>query len=217
MYDYRAILKRVGIVLIVVGILDTAYWIYCISQGQSYSSIFNIPAVVVGVFFLRGSLRAVRIVTWFAAFALSSFVSALILLPFLQPAELWAIQFRLDPVGLSMSLLVRITPIAVLFWVYTQLRAAPVVSASFNSGHSTSTPKLAFILGVAIAVLPVGMMHFTRGSAAGAKAVEVARAKYGENYKYHLTGIYWTNGNVKASLTAYNEQEIKPVQVEWKQ
>lgn len=217
MYDYRANLKRVGIVLIAVGILDIAYWIYCISQGQSYSSIFNIPAVVAGVFLLRGSLRAVHIVIWFAAFTLSNFLSLLILLPFLQPAELWAIQFRLDLVGLLMLLLVRITVITVLFWIYTQLRAAPVVSASIRDGHSASTGKLAFILGVAIAVLPVGMMHFTRGSAAGAQAVELARTKYGENYKYHLTGMYWSNGNVRASLAAYNEQEIKPVQVEWQQ
>lgn len=217
MYNYRAILKRVGIVLIAVGILDMAYMVYCISQGQSYSSSLNIPAVVAGVFLLRASLRAVHIVKWFAAFMLSYFVSVFILLPFVKPAELWATEFRLDPVGLCMSLLLTIMPIALHLWIYTQLRAASVVSASVKSGHSASTPKLAFILGVALVVLPVGMMHFTRGGADGAKAVEVARAKYGENYKYHLTGMRWSNGNVQASLTAYNEQEIKPVQVEWEQ
>ncbi|MBE9126587.1 MULTISPECIES: hypothetical protein [unclassified Coleofasciculus] len=217
MYNYRAILQRVGIVLIAVGILDIAYMVYCISQDQSYSSIFNILAVVAGVFLFRGSLRAVPIVTCFAAFMISNFVSVFILLPFLKPAELWAIEFHLDPVDLSMSLLVRITLIALLCWVYTQLRAAPVVSASFKYAHSASTPKLAFILGVALVVLPVGIMHFTRGGAAGAKAVEVARAKYGQDYKYHVTAMGWSNGNVQAHLTAYNEQEIKPVQVEWKQ
>jgi len=82
--------------------------------------------------------------------------------------------------------------------------------------YSASTPKLAFIIGVALVVLPVGMMHFMRGGVAGAKAVEVARAKYGENYKYHVTGLRWSNGNVQASLTAYNKKEIKSVQVEWK-
>ncbi|AFZ19008.1 hypothetical protein [Allocoleopsis franciscana] len=218
MYKYRAILKRVGIVLIAVGILDIAYWIYCISQGQSYSSIFNIPAVVAGVFLFRGSLRAVPLVTWVAAFMLSNLVSDFILLPFLKPAELWAIEFRLDAIALCRSLLLTIILIALHCWIYTQLRAAPVVSASVRSGHSASTPKLAFILGVALVVLPVGMMHFIRGGATGAKAVEVARTQYGEGYKYHLTGMgwYWPN-EVHASLTAYNEHEIKPVQVQWKQ
>ena len=217
MYNYRAILKRVGIVLIALGILDIAYMVYCTSQGQRYSSMFNIPTVVAGVFLLRGSLRAVPLVTWFAAFMLSYFVSLFILLPFLKPAELWAIEYRLDPVGLCRSLLLTIMLSALLCWVYTQLRSSPVVSASLKSRHSASTPKLAFILGVALVVLPVGILHFTRGGAAGAKAVEVARAKYGEDYKYHVTGMRWSNGNVTASLTAYNEQEIKPVQVEWEQ
>ncbi|HAX80213.1 MAG TPA: hypothetical protein DCY88_31345 [Cyanobacteria bacterium UBA11372] len=216
MNDYRAILNRVGMVLIAIGILDIAYWIYCISQGQNYSSSFNFPAVVAGVFLLRGNLRAVPIITWFAVFMLSNFVSGIILIPFLQPADLWATQFRLNLVGLPMSLLAKIMPIPVLFWLYAQLRAAPVASASIRYGNSGFNPKLAFILGIAIAILPVGMMHLTRTGAAGVKAVEIARAKYGENYKYHLTSIYWSNGNVKANLTAYNEQEIKPVQVEWK-
>jgi hypothetical protein len=217
MYNYRAILKRVGIVLIAVGILDIAYMVYCISQGQSYSSTLNILAVVAGVFLFRGSLRAVLLITWFAAFMLSYLVSDFILLPFLKPAELWAIEFRLDAIALCRSLLLTITLIGLHFWIYTQLRAAPVVSASVKSGHSASTPKLAFILGVALVVLPVGMMHFIGGGATGAKAVEVARTQYGEGYKYHLTGMGWSNRYVQASLTAYNEHEIKPIQVEWKQ
>jgi len=217
MYKYRAILKRVGIVLIAAGILDIAYMVYCISQGQSYSSTLHIPAIVAGVFLLRGSLRAVPVVMWFAAFMISRFVSVFLLLPFVKPAELWGIEFRLDPVGLCMSLLLTITLIALHFWIYTQLRAVSVVSASAKSGRSASTRKLAFVLGVALVVLPVGVMHFMGGGAAGTKAVEVARTKYGENYKYYLTGIGWSNGNVQASLTAYNEQEIKPVQVEWEQ
>ncbi len=61
------------------------------------------------------------------------------------------------------------------------------------------------------------MTHFTLGGTPGAKAVEVARAEYGEDYKYHVTAMRWSNGNVWSKLTAYNEQEIKPVQVEWEQ
>lgn len=189
MYNYRAILKRVGIVLIAVGILDIAYMVYCISQGQSYSSSLNIPGVVAGVFLFRGNLRAVLLVTWFAAFMLFNLVSDFILLPFLKPAELWAIEFRLDAIALCRSLLLTITLITLHFWIYTQLRAASVVSASVKSGHSASTPKLAFILGVALVVLPVGMMHFIRGGATGTKAVEVARTQYGQDYKYHVSSI----------------------------
>lgn len=224
MYNYRTILKRVGIVLIAVGILDIAYFFYYTSQEQSFSSSLRdnyssngLVIVVAGVFLLRGSLRAVEIVRWFAAFGISNLVSNIfILLPFLKPAELWAIEFRLYPVSLCLSFLVKIMSIALLCWIYIQLRAAPVISASLKSGYSASTAKFAFILGVASIVLLTGIMQFTVNSPAGTKAVELARSQYGDNYKYHVTGMRWSNGNVKANLTAYNEQEIKAVQVEWK-
>ena len=217
-------MKRVGIVLIAIGIFDLAYFVYYTSQDQGFSSNLRqsysstgLTLVVAGVFLIRGSLCAVPTVTWFAALGLSNLVSAtFILLPFLKPAELWEIEFRLDPVGLFLSFLVRIISIALLYWIYKQLRAAPVVSATRKSGHSASTPKFAFILGVAMIVLLTAIMHFTRSGAAGAKAVELARLQYGDKYKYHLTGMSWTNGNVKANLTAYNEHEIKPVQLQWK-
>jgi hypothetical protein len=141
--------------------------------------------------------------------------STFILLPFSQPMELWAIEFRLHPVALSLSLLVKIALVVLFIWVYTQLRAAPVVSATLQSGHSTSSRQLAFILGIALTALMAGIMYFTLGGAAGAKAVEIARIKYGKEYKYHVTALSWSNGKVSANLTAYKEQEIKPVQVGW--
>ena len=63
MTDHRAILKRVGLALVVFGIADIAFMIYSVTKGQSYSSSFNIFAVIAGVFLIRGSLGATRLVT----------------------------------------------------------------------------------------------------------------------------------------------------------
>lgn len=227
MYDHRTILKRVGIVLIAVGIIDIAYFFYYISQDQIYSSGWKLDQsrpftshglfiVVLGILLLKGSLRIVPIITWIAAFGISNFSTDLILLPFLHPVALWVTQFRLNPVELSLSILVKIIAIALCCWLYKQLRAASVVSASLRSGNSASTPKLAFMIGVAIAILLASLLHFTRSSAAGVQAVELARSQYGDNYKYHLTAMSQSNGNVFARLIAYNENDIKPVWVEWK-
>ncbi|MEA5553024.1 hypothetical protein VB713_18935 [Anabaena cylindrica UHCC 0172] len=212
--QYGAILNRVGIALILAGVLDIAYMVYCVN----YSPTLHIPGVVAGVFLLRGNLHTVSIVTWYAAYISSNFIShILILLPFSKPAELWVTEFHLDPVGLFVPYLVSIGAIALFVWIYTQLRAAPVVSARVRSGDSASIPKSAFILGIGLVILMVGIRHFIINGADGAKAVEIARAQYGQNYKYHIKGISWSNQNVSAQLTAYNEQEIKPIQVEWKQ
>ena len=61
--SYRAILRRVGLLLIVIGVLDVGYMIYCIVNGESYSSGLNIFAIVAGIFLIRGHLGAVGLVT----------------------------------------------------------------------------------------------------------------------------------------------------------
>ncbi|HBE18322.1 MAG TPA: hypothetical protein DEG17_17825 [Cyanobacteria bacterium UBA11149] len=228
MYDHRTILKQAGIVLIALGILDIAYFCYYISQDQIYSLDWKLAPsrpftshglfiVVLGILLLKGSLRIVPIITWIAAFGISNFSTDLILLPVLSPLTLWTTQFRLNPVEFSLSILVKIIEIALCCWIYAQLRTAPVVSASLRYGNSTSTPKLAFMIGIALPLLLASIMGFTRSSAAGVKAVDLARLQYGDNYQYHLTGMMWSNGNVFAHLIAYNENEIKPVRVEWQQ
>lgn len=217
MNNYRAILKRVGFVLIVAGILDLVYLFQVRpAPGHSYSSSFSL-LVVVGVLLWRGNLRVVPFISWAAAFLLSYLIGSLLILLPSKPAELWAIEFRLDPVSLSLSLLYQIAVIALIFWVYTQLRTAPVVSAIVQSGDSATPPKSAFILGIGLVAILAAITQWTFNGEAGAKALQLALTQYGQAYKYQVTGLRWEGGQVKASLIAYNEQEIKPVQVEWKQ
>jgi hypothetical protein len=65
---YPVILKRAGIVLVVVGLLDICALIYSIVNRTPYSSNLSVFAVIGGVFLLRGSLRAASLVQWFALF-----------------------------------------------------------------------------------------------------------------------------------------------------
>ncbi|MBT9317611.1 hypothetical protein [Leptothoe spongobia] len=215
MNDYRAPLRRVGIVLILIGMVDIIYMIYALLNDQSYSSWLNILAVIAGGFLLRGKPAAVPIVTCCSAFAIASFVSTIVLYPFLRPLELWAIQFRLEPVSLSVSLLMKLAVIILLCWVYKQLWQTSVVSASRKAGHGVSVPRVAFILGALYTILPFGVINAMRNSAGASNALKLARTQYGNEYKYHLTGMDWSEKQVRASFTAYNEQEIKLVQVEW--
>jgi len=66
-----AILRRVGTVLVVVGLLDIGGLIYCMANNVSYASSLNIFAVIAGLFLLRGNLGAAGLVRWFAAFLLA--------------------------------------------------------------------------------------------------------------------------------------------------
>jgi hypothetical protein len=70
---YQKILRNVGWALLWLGVVDVGVMIYCIANNIGYSSSFNIFAIIAGVFLIRGSLKAARLVAWFSAFLLSAF------------------------------------------------------------------------------------------------------------------------------------------------
>ncbi len=158
MHHYRAILKQVGIVLSVIGILDLMYMVYRVStdwsnsSDQSYSSP-GILIVVAGVYLIRGSLRTANIVRWIAAFGIASGLGSILMRSFSTPIALLTLEFRLEPSGFSMWYLSRIVETAVAYWIYRQLSTAPVMSASRNSSLAVSIPKQAFFLGAGLTVL----------------------------------------------------------------
>lgn len=219
MHHYRAILKQVGIVLIGMGILDLMYMVYRVSttgsnaSDRSYSSP-GILIVVASIYLIRGSLRTAKIVRWIAAFGIPLAIGTVLMRYFSTPGALLATEFRLNPVGVCRWHLSRIVEIALTCWIYKRLSAAPVVSASLNSGYSVVNPKRPLLFGSAIVIFLV-IIHLIVNSTVATKAVELARTQYGAGYNYHLRGISWSNGNVLAYMTAYNEREMKTVQVEW--
>ncbi len=217
MEDYRRTLKRVGTVLVAVGLLDIGFMAYCIVKGQSYSSSFNVFAVIAGVFLMRGSLGAVRLVTFFSAFMFSGFLAALLVFPFLKPVSLWAAEFRVSPISFSLSLIIGVSAVALLYWIFIQLRQKSVIEARIKAGQTATTPRLAFALGVVLVVFLASVMLVMAGGASGRKAVDLARAEYGKEYSYHVTAMQWTNGHVSATLAAYNDDNLKQVIVKWDQ
>ena len=60
--------RKVGIALLVIGILDIGYLIYSIINGFSYTSSFNIFAVVASIFLIRGNVIAALITRFFVTF-----------------------------------------------------------------------------------------------------------------------------------------------------
>jgi hypothetical protein len=216
MDDYRRVLKRVGFVLLAVGVVGIGYLIYCILNVRSYSSGLHIFAVIVALFLIRGGLRTARVVTWFSALMLTSMIGTMLFVaPFQKPLQLRAIEFHLDTGAVVTPVAYGIAAIALLAWVYRQLRSPAVVSARREAGQAAEPPKLAFALG-ALSVAALGIsLSFMLNSDAGAKAIALAKARHGASYEYQVTAMRWSGNRVSANLTAYNESETKAVRVEW--
>ena len=187
--SYRAILKRVGVVLLVVGLADIAWMIYCIIHKISYSSSLNLFAVIAGVFLMRGSLRTASTVRWFGVFFLSAAVAMIFTSPALQPMDLTLTQFRLDPLNFGVGAVFVVFILAFLYWVITELGREPVLVASDAAGVKRRNMRISAGLGVAL-VIGLGVsLHFFLGGESAARAISMAEKKVGPGYQLHVRSL----------------------------
>ncbi len=215
MDEHKRILKKLGLILVVVGLLDIGFMIYCITNGIGYSSSLNIFAVIAGAFLLKGSLRAAGYVAFFSAFMLAGFVGILPMIILSEPLELRLIRFELHPISTFLTYALIPVVIWFVYWVYRQVTSEPVLAARKVAKMSHSKPKLAFVIGgllaVTLSVAIYSLNHGDKAAMAKAKAAEM----YGKEYSYSITAMSYSGGHVSARLIAYKDSEIRDVGVSW--
>lgn len=207
--------RKSGIVLLVIGILDIGAMIYCIANNISYSSSFNVFAVIAGILLMKGSVKTARVVRWFSAFFVIAFVFMVVLFPATMPIQLLVTQIKLNPVGMIGLYVFSLIFIGVLAWVYKQLSSANALAALDEAGYKTGKPKSALYAALGMLVIGGAMIGFMFNSESAEKARALAKEQYGSNYKYHITSLSMSGSHGFAVVTAYNSEEIKNVQVKW--
>jgi hypothetical protein len=219
--SHTAILKRTGAVLLAVGLVDIAVMVYCIINGISYSSSFNIFAVVAGIFLLRGSLRAASVVRWFAAFMLAGFSALLLAWPFFQPIDLTLTQIRVSPLSTAASVGVTALVIVLLFWLYRELGQSPVLQARAVAGRKARDMRVPAAAGVGLVAMLGVLMALLLGGESASKAQAMAEQQLGSAYRYHVSSLNIAKNNrgtfVAGVVTAWNEKEIRNVPVKWEE
>lgn len=218
MTEHHKICKHVGWTLVLIGVIDIGFMIYCIVHEISYSSSLNIFAVVAGILLLRGSLGAVRIVTWFSAFMFAGLLlGSIFVFPWMRPLDYWLLTFHKDPLSSLLSIVVAAALLFWLFWVYRKLRSPAVIEARAAIGQKVGVPKSAFLAGSALAILMAVLMQISLKGESAEKAVRLATQKHGSQYKYFVSSINWAGNHVSARLTGYNDKESKEVRIEWEE
>jgi hypothetical protein len=221
----KVILRRVGKILIVVGVADIALMMYIVSSGQGYSSSFNIFAVIAGVLLRRHSLQTARIVRVYAAFMFAGFLGVPVVLFVVFPRDLIQTYLRIAPVpqvlGWSLCLA---AVLALLWWVYHSL-SAPAVEAAIQASELSRSrywhhPWAGFVAGAGLAALLAIVLPLTNQSEDARRAVEQARVKLGPGYQYFVSSLStsWSSAagaQVRASVLAYTESSIQFVELEW--
>jgi hypothetical protein len=217
--QHTPILKRVGAVLLAVGLIDIAVMIYCIANGVSYSSSFNIFAVVAGIFLLRGSLRAASIVRWFSVFMLSGFVALLIAWPLMQPVGLTLTQIRLNPGTSIATFAVLAFVLGLLFWLARELGREPVLAARASAGRKPRDMRIPAAAGVGMVIVMIIFMTLLLGGETADRAKSMAEQQVGPGYRFHVSALNIATNNqgtsVSGVVTAWNDNEIRTVPVHW--
>jgi hypothetical protein len=223
--QHTIILKRVGVVLLAVGLIDIAIMIYCIANRISYSSSFNIFAVVAGIFLLRGSLRAASIVRWFAVFMLAVSATVLLVCPLIQPPGLILTYLRLNSgmpfVALALMVCV---PILLLCWVVMELGRESVKCALAGAGRKQRDMRIPAAMGVGLVIIiamAIIFMATSFSSESVSRAKFLAEQQVGSGYRLHMKSL----NKVKKSertfvfgvVTAWSDNEIRNILVQWEE
>jgi hypothetical protein len=219
--QHTAILKRAGIVLVVVGLIDIAVMIYCIVKQISYSSSFNIFAVIAGIFLMRGSLQAASIVRWFAVFMLSAFVALLFAFPFLQPVSLTLMQLRLDPVASVATVAFMAFVLGLLAWLIRELGSEPIQAARASAGRKQRDMRIPAAAGVGLVVVIGTFLALLLGGESANRAKSLAEQQAGPGYRYHVSSLNIVTNRegtiVSGEVTAWNDKEIRNIPVRWEE
>jgi hypothetical protein len=216
---YRAILKRVGWVLVVVGLIDVGVMVYCIVRRQSYSSSLNLFAVIAGIFLLRGGLRTAALVRWFSAFMLVGFLAMAVVAPFLQPWDLSLTELRLNPGSFAIGVIFYFLALGLLFWVARQLGLEPVQAAIAKAGVKRRDVRYAVAAGVGLAVLLGISIPLISNGESAERAKSIAKQEVGPGYQFHVRSIRVSSvgnrSNAAGVVTAWNHQEIRSIPFHW--
>lgn len=215
------ILRRTGLVLVAVGLLDIAVMVYCIVNGLSYSSSLNIFAVIAGFFLLRGSLRAASIVRWFAVFLLACFLALLVAWPFMQPIDLTLTEVHLRPLSAAAAAGVTTMVFALLFWLFRELGRAPILEARAAAGRKVRDMRMPAAAGVGLVAALAASMVLLLGGESASKAREMAEQQLGSTYRYHVSSLKIAKNSqgtfVAGVVTAWKADEVRHVPVEWEE
>jgi hypothetical protein len=219
--QHTLILKRVGSVLLVVGLIDIAIMIYCIANRISYSSSFNIFAVIAGIFLLRGSLRAASVVRWLAVFMLTGFITLLIAWPFMQPVSLTLTQLRLYPGASLATVAFMAFVLGLLYWIVMELGREPIQTALASAGRKQRDMRIPAAIGVGLVIIMgIFMVVFLGGESAN-HAMSIAEQQAGPGYHLHVSSLNIAKNNngtfVSGVVTAWNDNEIKNIPVHWEE
>ena len=207
--------RAAGVALIIIGVIDIGVMAYCIANKISYSSSFNIFAVIAGSLLIKGGVKTARAVRWFSSFLAVAFFGLLLVTPVTTPIGLLLTQFKVNAFSMVGSFVFGLALVGILVWVHRQLSTPGSLNLLAQAGYKVGKPKSAYIGAGVLMVLAVGLSAELLNGESAQKAKSLAREQLGPSFEYHVSSISISGNAGRAAVTAYTNKEIRNVDVRW--
>jgi hypothetical protein len=213
------ILKRVGAVLLAVGLIDTVITIERFATTGPYPAAFDATAIVAGIILFRGGPRAALWVRTLAIFLLAASIALVIAAPFYQPVDLTLTESRLDPAAVIAKAVPVLVVLLLSLWVSRELGRQPIQDAIVSAGIRRWDMRIPAQAGAGLVVLVSLLLWLALHGQSAQLAESLALQQLGPDYRYHLSRIS-SGGNghgtsVSGVVIAWNDKEIKTVLLHW--
>jgi hypothetical protein len=216
---YAHILRRTGIVLLAVGMIDGAVTFIRLAVAGPYPAAFDGIAVVAGILLLRGGPRVALWVRTLAIFALAAGITLVVAAPFYQPLDLTFTEIRLDITGFAIKAGSMVLALSLFLWVTRELGKQPVLDAIASARIRRWDMHIPAQAGGGFVLLVFLLLWLALHGQSASLAESLAMQQLGPDYRYHLSWI-GSRGNghgtsVSGVVTAWNDKEIKTVLLHW--
>jgi hypothetical protein len=195
--------------------------IWCIANQRSYHSSLNIFAVIAGILLVRGNLKVARWVTMGLSLLLAAGVTMLVTIEFMFPLGYRMAVIREGGIGGIVSFLITIALLGLLFWLRSQLYRPEVIHAQTESAIAEPRRLLPIVLGIALPITITVFLGLMLHGDTAKEAMRRAEQQLGNKYHYVVTSMQMQSNmkhkSVSARVAAYNDTELKIVQIEWQE
>lgn len=208
-----AVMRKAGLVLAAVGLVDLASCILTVSRGGHHSSSLNIFALFAGLLVYRGSARAARFVVRGLSFLLGGFILVPLPLIAANPWRLLLLQIRLSAWSFIQGAAMYLALVAVLFWV-RHLLGGLRIHAQGEAARPLHRSIAAWI-GAGIPICLAVVLPVSLASDGGRRAAAEARRQLGPGYSFHVQQLSTWGGSGRAVVAAYTDSQLRYVTVQW--
>jgi hypothetical protein len=238
--SYKLILRRLGLVLVAIGVVgcwDLVWSIADVGGKTTFELRYQlrpvlICALVAGIILLWGNLRAASIIRWLTIFSASGIACAVLLAPLYVPLGFLIAEVKHKPeVFVEPATFVLPVFLALLAIGY-ELGRAPVVAACEAAGVTMRSPLIPMAWSAGVAIPIIIAMSLPSNSDDAKRAKEMAFEQLGPDYSYYIESFRYvitttTTGDKSgvtstetkhyrgANVAAWNNNEIRLVEVRW--